>query len=58
MLTGRKQIGVSLKFSSVKELGSENEVNLEIFLAENLEEKNSFNGRHVMYDVLAIIPPL
>jgi hypothetical protein len=58
MLSGRKRIGVPLKSSFSKERGSENKVNLNIFLAENLERKNSFNGRDVMYDVLATIPSL
>jgi hypothetical protein len=58
MLSGRERIVVPLKSSIFKERGSENEVNLNIFLAENLEGKNSFNGRDVMYDVLATIPSL
>jgi hypothetical protein len=58
MLSGRKRIGVPLKSSLFKEHGSENEVNLNIFLVENLEGNNSFNGRDVMYDVLATIPSL
>jgi hypothetical protein len=58
MLSGRKRIGVPLKSSLSKDRGSENEVNLNIFLAENLEGNNSFNGRDVMYDVLATIPSL
>jgi hypothetical protein len=58
MLSGRERIVVPLKSSFLKERGSENEVNLNIFLAENLEGKNSFNGRDVMYDVLATIPSL
>jgi hypothetical protein len=58
MLSGRKRIGVPLKSSLVKERGSENNVNLNIFLAENLEGKNSFNGRDVMCDVLATISSL
>jgi hypothetical protein len=56
MLSGRKRIGVPLKSSLVKERGSENNVNLNIFLAENLEGKNSFNGRDVIF--LAAIPSL
>jgi hypothetical protein len=48
MLDGRKQIGFLLKFSVVKECGNVNEVNLEFFISENLEGKNSFNGRDVM----------
>jgi hypothetical protein len=58
MLSGRERIEVPLKSSLFKERGSENEVNLNIFLAENLKGKNSFNGRDVMYDVLATIPSL
>jgi hypothetical protein len=58
MLSGRARIGVPLKSSLSKERGSENEVNLNTFIAENLEGKNSFNGRDVMYDVLATIPSL
>jgi hypothetical protein len=48
MLGGRKQIGVLLKFSVIIEYGNVNEVNLEFFISENLEGKNSFNGRDVM----------
>ena len=48
MLGGRKQIGVLLKFSVVKGCGNVNAVNLEFFISENLDEKNSFNGRDVM----------
>jgi hypothetical protein len=58
MLSGRERIVVPLKSSLFKERGSENEVNLNIFLAENLEGKNSFNERDVMYNVLATIPSL
>jgi hypothetical protein len=58
MFSGRERIVVPLKSSFSKERGSENEVNLKIFLAENLEGKNSFNGRDIMYDVLATIPSL
>jgi hypothetical protein len=56
MLSGRERIVVPLKSSLLKERGNENEVNLNIFLAENLEGKNNFNGSDVMYDVLATIP--
>ena len=48
MLSGRKGIGVPLKSRLSKKRGSENKVNLNIFLAENLEGKKSFNGRDVM----------
>jgi hypothetical protein len=48
MLGGRKQIGVLLKFSVVKECGNVNKLNLEFFISENLEGKHSFNGRDVM----------
>jgi len=48
MLRGRKQIGVLLKFSVVKECGNVNEVNLEFFISENLEGNNSFNKTDVM----------
>jgi hypothetical protein len=58
MLSGRERIVVPLKSSLLKERGSENEVNLNIFLAENLEGKNSFDGRDVIYDVLATTPSL
>jgi hypothetical protein len=58
MLSGRKRIVVPLKSSLSKKRGSENEVNLNIFLVENLEGKNSFNGRDEMNDVLATIPSL
>jgi hypothetical protein len=58
MLSGRKQIGVPLKSRLSKKRGSENEVNLNIFLVENLEGKNSFNGRDEMNDVLATIASL
>jgi hypothetical protein len=58
MLSGKKRIGVPLKSRLSKKRGSENKVNLNIFLAENLEGKNSFNGRDVMYDALATIPSL
>jgi hypothetical protein len=58
MLSGRKQIGVPLKSRLFKKRGSENEVVLNIFLVENLEGKNSFNGRDEMNDVLATIPSL
>ena len=58
MLSGRKRIGVPPKCRLSKKHGSENEVNLNIFLSENLEGKNSFNGRDVMYDALATIPSL
>jgi hypothetical protein len=58
MLSGREHIVVPLKSSLVTERGSANEVHLNIFLAENLEGKNSFNGRDVMYDVLATTPLL
>jgi hypothetical protein len=57
MLSGRARIEVPLKSSPVKERGSENKVHLNIFLAENLEGNNSFNGRE-MYDVLATTPSL
>jgi hypothetical protein len=57
MLSGRERIVVPLKSRLSKERGNENEVNLKILLAENLEGKNSFNG-DVMYDVLAKIPSL
>jgi hypothetical protein len=56
MLSGRERIVVPLKSSLLKERGNENEVNLNIFLAENLEGKNNFNGSDVMYNVLATIP--
>jgi hypothetical protein len=58
MLSGRKRIGVPLKSRLSKKRGSEHEVNLNIFLVENLEGKNSFNGRDEMNDVLATIPSL
>jgi hypothetical protein len=58
MLSGRKRIVVPLKSSLSKKHGSENEVNLNIFLAENLEGKNSLKGRDEMNDVLATIPSL
>jgi hypothetical protein len=58
MLSGRKRIGVPLKSRLSKKLGSENKVNLNIFLVENLEGKNSFNERDEMNDVLATIPSL
>jgi hypothetical protein len=58
MLSGRKRIGVPLKSRLSKKRGSENKVNLNIFLAENLEGNNSFNGRDVMYDALVTIPSL
>jgi hypothetical protein len=58
MLSGRKRIGVPLKSRLSKKRGGENEVNLNIFLVENLEGKNSFNGKDVMNDVLATIPSL
>jgi hypothetical protein len=58
MLSGRKQIGVPLKSRLSKKRGSENKVNLNIFLVENLKGKNSFNGRDEMNDVLATIPSL
>jgi hypothetical protein len=57
MLSGRERIVVPLKSRLSKERGNENEVNLKILLAENLEGKNSFNG-DVMYDVLAKLPSL
>ena len=56
MLSGKERIVVPLKSRLSKERGSENEVNLNIFLAKNLEGKNSFNGRDVIYDVLATTP--
>jgi hypothetical protein len=55
MLSGRKRIGVPLKSSLVKECGN---VNLEVFLAENLEGNNSFNDKDEIYDVLATNPSL
>jgi hypothetical protein len=58
MLSGKERIVIPLQSSLVKEPGSANEVNLNIFLVENLEGKNSFNGRDVMNDVLATIPSL
>jgi hypothetical protein len=58
MLSGRKRIGVPLKSRLSKKRGSENKVNLNIFRVENLEGKNSFNGRDEMNDVLATIPSL
>jgi len=58
MLSGKERIVIPLKSSLVKEPGSANEVNLNIFLVENLEGKNSFNGRDVMNDVLATISSL
>jgi hypothetical protein len=58
MLSGKERIVIPLKSSLVKEPGSANEVNLNIFLVDNLEGKNSFNGRDVMNDVLATISSL
>jgi hypothetical protein len=57
MLSGRERIVVPLKSSFLKERGSEIVVNLNIFLAENVEGKNSFDGRDVMYDELATTIP-